>query len=88
MTVTNEKKILLTSVCRPFGMKHGDGFGVAAEGTHQIMWAQGPFRVRATTTQWGIDFIAENLKTPTVTMHYPTMKQFISEIKTDMILSE
>jgi radical SAM superfamily enzyme YgiQ (UPF0313 family) len=75
------KKILLTSVCQPFGNKYGDGFGVSYEGTHQIMWAQGIFRTRGTTTQWGIDFIAHNLKSPTTTLHYPTMKKFISEIK-------
>jgi radical SAM superfamily enzyme YgiQ (UPF0313 family) len=45
------------------------------------MWAQGIFRSRGTTTQWGIDFIAENLKIPTTTLHYPTMKRFIREIK-------
>ncbi|MHC4946544.1 MAG: B12-binding domain-containing radical SAM protein [Planctomycetota bacterium] len=45
------------------------------------MWAQGIFRTRGTTTQWGIDFIAANLKTPTTVLHYPTMSQFIAEIK-------
>jgi len=45
------------------------------------MWAQGVFRPRGTTTQWGIDFIAANLQTPTVTMHYPTMTEFIAEVK-------
>ncbi len=74
-------KVLLSSVCQPFGRKHGDGFGVSYEGTHQIMWAQGIFRTRATTTQWGIDFIAHNLKTPTTTLHYPTMSRFIAELK-------
>jgi len=76
-----EKKVLLSSVCQPFGPQYGDGFGVSYEGSHQIMWAQGIFRTRATTTQWGIDFIAANLETPTVTLHYPTMEQFIEEIK-------
>jgi radical SAM superfamily enzyme YgiQ (UPF0313 family) len=75
------KKLLLSSVCRPFGPQYGDGFGVSYEGTHQIMWAQGAFRTRATTTQWGIDFIAENLRTPTVTLHYPTLRQFIAELR-------
>ncbi len=62
-------------------MEHGDGFGVSYEGTHQLMYAQGAFRPRATTTQWGIDFIAANLKTPVTTLHYPSMSQFIKEIK-------
>lgn len=81
MTATNSQKLLLTSVCQPFGQEHGDGFGASYEGSHQIMWAQGIFRTRATTTQWGIDFIAENLQIPTTTLHYPTMEQFIAEIR-------
>ncbi|HEY3351814.1 MAG TPA: hypothetical protein VGQ83_01075 [Polyangia bacterium] len=75
------RKVLLTSVCRPFGPQYGDGFGTSYEGTHQIMWAQGIFRTRAPTTQWGIDFIAANLETPTTTLSYPTMAQFIAELK-------
>ena len=76
----SKKRVLLASVCRPFGEKYGDGFGVSYEGTHQLLWAQGIFRPRSTTTQWGIDFIAVNLETPVVTIHYPSMKQFIREI--------
>ena len=75
------KKLLLSSVCQPFGAAHGDGFGVSYEGSHQIMWAQGIFRTRATTQQWGIDFIAANLKIPTTTLHYPTMDQFVAELR-------
>jgi hypothetical protein len=78
---SNGRKLLLTSVCQPFGPKHGDGFGTSYEGSHQILWAQGIFRTRGITTQWGIDFIAENLKIPTTTLHYPTMAQFVAEIK-------
>ncbi|MFC1888339.1 B12-binding domain-containing radical SAM protein [Thermodesulfobacteriota bacterium] len=78
---SNGRKVLLSSVCQPFGEKYGDGFGTSYEGTHQIMWAQGLFRTRGTSTQWGIDFIAQNLATPTTTLHYPTMGQFIDEIK-------
>lgn len=73
--------VLLSSVCPPFGEKYGDGFGVSYEGSYQILWAQGIFRTRGTTTQWGIDFIAENLTAPTTTLHYPSMEQFIEEIK-------
>jgi len=75
------QRVLLSSVIRPFGPQHGDGFGVSYEGTHQIMWAQGVFRPRGTTTQWGIEFIAANLQAPTTTLNYPTMAQFIAELK-------
>jgi radical SAM superfamily enzyme YgiQ (UPF0313 family) len=62
-------------------VEHGDGFGTSYEGSHQIMWAQGIFRTRGVTTQWGIDFIAENLKIPTTTLHYPTLQQFVDEVR-------
>ncbi|MBN1770903.1 MAG: cobalamin-dependent protein [Deltaproteobacteria bacterium] len=81
MDKSSGRKLLLSSVCRPFGTRYGDGFGTSYEGTHQILWAQGPFRTRATTTQWGIDFIAENLRIPTTTLHYPTMEQFVAEVR-------
>jgi len=79
--------VLLTSVCQPFGEKYGDSFGVSYEGTHQILWAQGIFRPRSTTTQWGIDFIAVNLEAPVTTLHYPSIKQLIKEIKRVTIIS-
>ena len=81
MSGTGAPTVLLSSVIQPFGSKYGDGFGVSYEGTHQIMWAQGIFRPRAATTQWGIDFIAENLEASTVTLHYPTLANFITELK-------
>ena len=81
MTHTKTARVLMSSVCQPFGEKHGDGFGTSYEGTHQLMWAQGIFRTRATTTQWGIDFIAHNIRAPTTTLHYPTMRRFIAEIQ-------
>jgi radical SAM superfamily enzyme YgiQ (UPF0313 family) len=77
----DNRRLLLSSVCQPFGEAYGDGFGVSYEGSHQIMWAQGIFRTRATTTQWGIDFIAANLSIPTTTLHYPTMDRFIAELR-------
>ncbi len=81
MRKSSQRKVLLSSVIQPFGTEHGDGFGTSYEGSHQLMWAQGIFRTRGTTTQWGIDFIATNLKTPTTVLHYPTMRQFIAEIE-------
>ena len=79
--MSSQRKVLLSSVCQPFGAQHGDGFGVSFEGSHQLMWVQGVFRPRGTTTQWGIDFIAANLETPCVTLNYPTMAEFIAELK-------
>lgn len=74
-------KILLTSVCQPFGKQCGDSFFCTFDGADQLMWAQGLFRTFGTTDQWGIDFIAANLEAPTTTLHYPTMGRFIKEVK-------
>jgi hypothetical protein len=81
MSDRRPRRLLLSSVCQPFGAAYGDGFGVSFEGSHQLMWAQGIFRTRGTTTQWGIDFIAANLQIPTTTLHYPTMDQFVAELR-------
>jgi radical SAM superfamily enzyme YgiQ (UPF0313 family) len=75
------RKLLMTSVCKPFGEAHGDAPLVRAEGGYQLMWAQGVFMSEGTSTQWGIDFIAANLDIPTVTLHYPTMRRFIAELR-------
>jgi hypothetical protein len=81
MAGSNGRKLLLSSVCQPFGAKYGDSFCVSTNGAHQLMWAQGIFRTFGTTTQWGIDFIAENLEIPTAILHYPSMARFIKEVK-------
>ncbi len=75
------RKLLLSSVCKPFGEAHGDAPLVRAEGGYQLMWAQGVFLSEGTSTQWGIDFIAANLDIPTVTLHYPSMRRFIAELR-------
>jgi radical SAM superfamily enzyme YgiQ (UPF0313 family) len=83
MKTQKKRKVLLTSVCGPFGPQYGDGDGTSYEGSYQLMWAQGLFRSRGTTEQWSLDFIADNLLTPTTCLHYPTMRQFIAEIQKD-----
>ncbi|MBW2701091.1 MAG: hypothetical protein JRF33_09760 [Deltaproteobacteria bacterium] len=74
-------KILLTSVCRPFGGE-GEGDSVGAELFHaQVTRAQGPYSLRQVIRVWGLDYIAENIKPPTVTLHYPSRREFIKELK-------
>ena len=74
-------RVLLTSVCRPFGGL-GEGDSVGAELFHaQVTRAQGPFSLRQTIRVWGLDYIAENLKEPTVTLHYPSRQELIRELK-------
>ncbi len=75
------RKLLLTSVCKPFGPQHGDATFVSAEGGYQLMWAQGVFRSDGTSTQWGIELIAANLEILTTTLHYPAMRRLEAELR-------
>ena len=74
-------RVLLTSVCTPFGGA-GEGDSVGAELFHkQVTRAQGPFSLRQTIRVWGLDFIAENIQAPAVTLHYPSRRQLIAELR-------
>lgn len=74
-------KLLLTSVCRPFGGP-GEGSSVGAELFHaQVTRAQGPFSLRQVIRVWGLDYIAENLATPTVVLHYPSRRELERELR-------
>jgi hypothetical protein len=73
--------ILLTTVCRPFG-KNGEGDSVGAELFHaQVTREQGMFSYRQVIRCWGLDYIAENIKTPSVVLHYPSQREFVKELK-------
>jgi hypothetical protein len=74
-------KLLLTSVIRPFGGP-GEGDSVGAELFHaQITRAQGAFSFRQTIRVWALDYIAENIKTPTVSLHYPSKRELVAELR-------
>ena len=76
-------KVLLTSVCRPFGGP-GEGDSVGAELFHaQVTRAQGIFSLRQVIRCWAIDYLAENIETPCVVLHYPSEREFIRELKAD-----
>lgn len=77
----SRQKLLLTSVCRPFGGA-GEGDSVGAELFHaQVTRAQGPFSLRQVIRVWAIDYLAENVTAPTVTLHYPSQRELIRELK-------
>jgi len=76
-----QHRVLLTSVCTPFGGP-GEGDSVGAELFHkQVTRAQGPFSLRQTIRVWGLDFIAENIEAPAVTLHYPTFSELARELR-------
>jgi len=75
-------RILLTSVVRPFGGP-GEGDSVGAELFHaQVTRAQRGFSIRQVIRVWGLDLIAENIRPPTVVLHYPSMQELEREIAT------
>ncbi len=74
-------RVLLTSVVRPFGGP-GEGDSVGAELFHaQVTRAQGAFSLRQVIRVWGLDLIAENLDSPTVVLHYPSMEELERELR-------
>jgi haloalkane dehalogenase len=77
------KKILLTTVCGPFGADTDDCTRhVMPELFHaQVTRAQGIFSLRSTYISYGLEYIAENITTPAVVLQYPTMKQFAHELE-------
>ena len=76
------KKVLLTSVCRPLGERHGDSPSVGYELLFgQVTRAQGLFSPRANHVQFSAEYIAENLEAPTTVLHYPSRRELVRELK-------
>jgi haloalkane dehalogenase len=74
-------RILLTTVCRPFG-KDGEGDSVGAELFHaQVTRSQGIFSYRQIIRCWGLDYIAENIDAPSIVLHYPSEAEFLREVR-------
>ncbi len=75
-------RVLLTSVCRPLGEKHGDGPSVGYELLFgQVTRAQGLFSPRANHIHFSLEYIAENLEAPTTVLQYPSRAELIRELK-------
>ena len=75
------RRILFTTVCRPFGGV-GEGHSVGAELFHyQITREQGIFSLRQVTRGWALDYLAENIQFPSVVLHYPSERELIAELK-------
>ena len=75
------RRVLLSSVTTPLGPQYGDGLAVGYELLHgQVTRAQGVFSPRAVHTQFGLDYIAANVDTPTVTLQYPSERGFAREL--------
>ena len=82
VSVIAPRKVLLTSVCRPLGPKHGDAPSVGYELLYgQVTRAQGLFSPRTFNIHFSLEYIAENLDTPTVVLQYPSKGELIRELK-------
>ena len=76
------RKVLLTSVCRPLGPKHGDAPSVGYELLYgQVTRAQGLFSPRTVNVHYSLEYIAENLDAPTVVLAYPSERELIRELE-------
>ena len=82
MGSTNSRRLLLSSVFKPFAVD--DEFGVkenVCELMHnQVTRLQGVFSVRSHNRSFGLSFIAENLQVPTTVLDFPTQEEFVAEI--------
>ena len=64
------------------GPQHGDATSVGYELLYrQVTRAQGIFSPRTVNVQFSIEYIAENLDTPTVVLQYPSKRELIKELK-------
>ena len=80
--MTRTPRVLLTSVCRPLGVRYGDSPSVGYELLHeQVTRAQGLFSPRSHHIQFSLEYLAENLEAPTVVLHYPSGKELIRELR-------
>ena len=76
------KRVLLTSVCRPLGEKYGDAPSVGYELLFgQVTRAQGLFSPRAHHIHFSLEYVAENLESPTTVLQYPSRREFVRELK-------
>ena len=76
------ERVLLSSVCKPIGPTVGDAESVGYELLHgQVTRSQHIYSPRVVHVQYALDYIAENLDTPTVVLHYASRRTFIREIK-------
>jgi radical SAM superfamily enzyme YgiQ (UPF0313 family) len=74
--------VLLTSVCRPLGVRYGDSPSVGYELLHeQVTRAQGLFSPRSHHVQFSLEYLAENLEAPTTVLQYPSRRELVRELR-------
>lgn len=76
-------KLLLTSVFGPYGVddQYGRRLNVMELFHNQVTREQGIFSLRMNHPSFGLYLIAENLKTATAVLDFPSLERFIQEVK-------
>jgi haloalkane dehalogenase len=74
-------RVLLTTVCRPFG-QDGEGPSVGVDVMKgQLCVNQAAFRTSGTGWAYGLEYIANNIESPTVVLHWPSCRELIRELR-------
>jgi radical SAM superfamily enzyme YgiQ (UPF0313 family) len=77
------KKVLLTTIQQPLGIENETTTKSITNEMYntQVTLAQGVFSLRLYFNGLSLELIANNLKTPTTVLHFPTVKILIKELK-------
>ena len=81
--MASEPKLLLTSVFGPYAVddEYGRKENLMELFHNQVTREQGLFSYRFNHASFGLYFLAENIETPTVVLDFPTLPQFVEELK-------
>ena len=79
----NHPKLLLTSVFGPYAIDdaYGKKENLMELFHNQVTREQGIFSYRFNHSSFGLYFLAENIEMPTVVLDFPTLPQFVEELK-------
>jgi radical SAM superfamily enzyme YgiQ (UPF0313 family) len=83
MVTSQNRRVLLTSVFKPFAVDDEFGSRVInpAELYHnQVTRAQGPFSLRMFHRTWSLMFLRENIVAPCTVLDFPTRERFVREL--------
>ncbi|MFZ2955932.1 MAG: radical SAM protein [Candidatus Ozemobacteraceae bacterium] len=84
MSENASQRLLLTSVCGPFGVD--DGFSTRENPCelfqNQVTRMQGVFSIRSHIRSFGLEFLAANLEVPATVLDFPDENRFLRELIT------
>ena len=83
ITMRSHSKLLLSSVFGPYAVDdaYGKKENLMELFHNQVTREQGIFSYRFNHSSFGLYFLAENIEMPTVVLDFPTLPQFVEELK-------